>query len=126
MTAPRMNPTLAAARTPKDTRSEKQVEAMGDAVMETMGFWPIRFSQPRATMQTPGWPDRLYIDPTRKLAVLWEAKAVGGTQSHHQLAMQRLVESVGWSYVVGTDDVLVQWLVDHRLAERLPNGLRKL
>ena len=120
------NATLAAATSPKDTRSEKQVEHAGDLLMTSLGFAAIRFSQPRPTMQTPGWPDRLYACPSRKLAVLWEAKAAFGTQSAHQRAMERTLTGCGFEYVCGTDAALVAWLIAKGIVEQLPNGLRRI
>lgn len=102
--------------------SEKQVEAAGDRLMTTLGFTVIRFSQARATMQTPGISDRLYINPARELAVWWEAKSSKGKQSPAQRSFQLLIESVGWAYVVGTDDALIGYLESRTLLKRLPTG----
>jgi hypothetical protein len=92
---------------------EKAVEHAGDKLMIAHGFRAIRFSQPRVTKQTPGISDRLYIHPTRRLAVWWEAKTVFGKQSSAQKDFQALVECVGWTYLVGTDAVLTTYLADH-------------
>lgn len=99
--------------------SEKQEEHAGDKLMVSLGFTPIRFSQPRATKQTPGIPDRRYYlsprlrvrfeDSRHALSVWWEAKAEGGKQSAHQKAFQALVESCGEEYVVGPLSALVAW-----------------
>lgn len=77
--------------------------------MAMLGFTAIRFSQSRETRQTPGIPDRLYINSSKRLAVFWEAKTEIGKQSASQRAFQTLAESVGWKYLLGTSDVLVAW-----------------
>jgi hypothetical protein len=90
--------------------TEKQVEHLGDKLMQAVGFEIIRFSQPRNTMQSPGIPDRRYYHPSKKLAVWWEAKSAKGKQSMSQQDFQSMVQNVGEEYLVGTDDVLVTWL----------------
>jgi hypothetical protein len=112
-----------------DMRLEKTVEAVADRTMENLGFEVVRFSTKRprlkgserqdfSTRQTPGIADRLYIHRERRLAVWWEAKAAYGRQSADQKRFQAQVESVGWNYVLGTDDDLAFWLV-HNL-DRYP------
>lgn len=112
------------APSPRSHPREKQVELLGDRLMAVLGFTAIRFSQARATMQTPGIPDRLFISPLRNSAVWWEAKTTIGRPSAFQVAFRGLVESVGWEYVLGTDEALVDWAVGKGFCERLPNGLR--
>ncbi len=109
----------------RDARTEKMVEHSGDLLMSSLGFEVVRFSQARATMQTPGIPDRLYVSIARKLGVFWEAKAWNGRQSDSQRWFQSLVtaSSCSWHYVVGTDDDLTTWLVERGIVRRLPNGL---
>ena len=119
------------ARPRADTRTEKQVEHAGDELMasvfgDDLDFKIVRFSQARATKQTPGIPDRRYYMPKRRMAVWWEAKTAIGRQSTFQAAFQAICEACGEEYVVGTDEALVDWLVAKRFAERLPNGLRVL
>ena len=109
---------------PRSHPREKQVEQLGDRLMAVLGFTAIRFSQARATMQTPGIPDRRYYSPERRSAVWWEAKTEIGRQSAFQRAFQALVEAVGEEYVVGTDEALTDWAVGKGFVERLPNGLR--
>ena len=90
--------------------TEKQVEHLGDQLMQTLGFEIVRFSMARATQQSPGIPDRLYINSTKKFAVWWEAKRAGGKQSYAQQDFEAMVNAVGtWQYVCGTDDALVAW-----------------
>ncbi|HEV8448564.1 MAG TPA: hypothetical protein VGQ44_17160 [Gemmatimonadaceae bacterium] len=99
-----------AAAVKVEARREKDVEHAGDKLMLAHGFRVISFSQPRATKQTAGISDRLYINAKRRLAVFWEAKTSTGKQSPHQRDFQALVESVDWTYVVGTDAVLGAYL----------------
>jgi len=114
------------ARPRADTRTEKQVEHSGDLLMSTLGFTVIRFSQARPTQQTPGIPDRRYYSPERKTALWWEAKRENGRQSAFQAAFQAMCESVGETYLVGTDSVLLDWAVERGFCERLANGIRVL
>jgi hypothetical protein len=99
----------------EDLRLEKEVEHAGDRLMLAHGFSVVRFSQPRATKQTPGISDRLYIHSRRTLAVWWEAKTGNGVQSPAQRAFQELIQSVGWRYLVGTTRVLEIFLGEQRV-----------
>lgn len=95
--------------------------------MAALDFEVVRFSQARATRQTPGIPDNLFVSPFHRAAVWWEAKTEIGRQRGGQEAFQRLCESVGWDYVLGTDDALHEWAIRRGLVERLgPVGLRVL
>lgn len=103
---------------------EKAVEHAGDRLMRAHGFTVIRFSQPRATKQTAGIPDRRYYRPPRIVeregarfmdslhgyALWWEAKTSEGKQSPAQKVFQELVEACGETYLVGTDAVLCEYL----------------
>lgn len=93
--------------------SEKQIEHLGDKLMQMLGFEIIRFSQPRNTMQTFGIPDRRYYRAPKAdhpaYALWWEAKRVGGKQSYYQQNFQAMVEGCGETYLCGTDDVLLWW-----------------
>ena len=93
--------------------SEKQVERMGDRLMETLGFEVVRFSQARQTMQTEGIPDRRYYHRGRKLAVWWEAKSPRGKQRPAQRRFQEMCESVGEAYVLGGTEALAEWVRTH-------------
>ncbi len=106
---------------------EKLIEHRGDQLMIAHGFTAIRLSQPRATKQTPGIPDRRYYRAPRvvrngqradfapSFALWWDAKTVAGQQSSAQREFQQLVESCGETYLVGTDDVLRSYLVERGL-----------
>ena len=87
-------------------------------------FKIVRLSQSRATMQTPGIPDRRYYMPKRRMAVWWEAKTAIGRPSAFQVAFRATCEACGEEYVLGTDEALTDWLVGKGIVERLPNGLR--
>lgn len=104
------------------TPREKDIELLGDRIMATLGFTVWKLSQPRKTMQTPGWPDRFYTHPTKRLAVFWEAKAPGGKQRTAQRAFQADVTACGINYVCGTTDVLVAWCEQHGLCRALASG----
>lgn len=95
--------------------TEKQVEHLGDKVMTALGFEVVRFSQARATMQSPGIPDRRYYHIAKKLSLWWEAKTVKGKQSYAQMDFQSRCTAVGEIYVLGTDDALVAWCRDQGL-----------
>jgi hypothetical protein len=96
----------APARKVRDTRSEKRIEYSGDRAMAMLGFSIWRFSQSRATQQSPGIPDRRYVNVVWGVAFWWEAKKEGGEQSPHQRAFELECSSVGEHYVCGTDVTL--------------------
>jgi len=96
----------------KAPRLEKQVERAGDRFMAQMGFTSIHFSQARATMQTPGIPDRKYYNIERGVSCWWEAKAEDGEQSEPQHRFQRMTEACGEVYLLGTEGVLARWCQD--------------
>lgn len=89
--------------------TEKDVELAGDRLMATLGFTIWKLSQPRATMQTSGWPDRFYVHRDKRVAVFWEAKRPGGKQRESQRVFEADVSSCGFEYVWGTSDALVTW-----------------
>jgi hypothetical protein len=89
---------------------EKDVEHAGDQLMQTYGFRVIRFSQPRASKQTPGIPDRLYMHAQRQLVVWWEAKGPRGKQRPAQERFQALAIATGMEYVLGGVHELRAWL----------------
>lgn len=92
--------------------SEKQEQAMGDRLMESFHFTSIHFSQARASMQTPGIPDRKYYREDLGLTFWWEAKAEGGRQSAFQKNFQTMCERCGELYVLGTAATLGAWLAE--------------
>jgi hypothetical protein len=95
--------------------SEKQEQAMGDRLMATYRFTSIHFAQVRASMQTPGIPDRKYYREDLGFTFWWEVKAEGGKQRPAQKKFQAMCERCGEFYVLGTAAQLGAWL-----AEKLP------
>jgi hypothetical protein len=78
---------------------EKQVEGECDKLVTLMGWSVVRFSQARASRQTPGIPDRKYYKGSR---TFWfECKAEGGKQRPEQKAFQEMCEEAGELYVLG-------------------------
>lgn len=96
---------------------EKHVEAACDRLMAGLGYTAIRFSQARATMQSPGIPDRKYYNGGHSFWL--EVKRPGGKQSDYQRVFQFLAESAGEQYVLGGLDELARFLVDFAPLNRL-------
>jgi len=88
---------------------EKDHEHKGDQLMGRYGFTVIRLSQPRASMITPGVPDRRYYSTARGIAFWWEAKREDGKQSRAQRDFQKLCDATGDVYFCGTFDELAKW-----------------
>lgn len=82
--------------TPKaDTRSEKEIEHAIDGLMESLGCVVVRFSQPRASKQTPGIPDRLYLDERTGRWTWAEIKRATGKTTEAQDEMHRRFRACG-------------------------------
>lgn len=97
-------------RNPRRTSPEKLEERAANRLMcDLLGFTRWHLSQARATNQTPGWPDVLYMHAERGLAVYYEAKAPKGKQSDAQREFEREARACGMTYLVGTHDVLIEW-----------------
>lgn len=91
-----------------DDRLEKEIEAACDDVWEALGFHVWRLSQPRASMQSPGIPDRLVTG--HGLNVWVEVKRYRGRQSNAQRAFQAAVEANGGTYLlVRSEADVVRW-----------------
>jgi hypothetical protein len=102
---------------------EKREEDAGRLLMQNvLGFECWHLSQARATRQTPGWPDMLFMHEDSGLCVWWEAKAPGGKQSDAQREFQRYAQPCSMEYVVGPASALEEWAISKGLLERLPNG----
>lgn len=113
---------------------EKAIERAGDKLMRAFGFVSVHFSQARETNQTPGIADRRYYRVPRSveradgrfhqraLMPWWEAKSATGRQTPDERAFQELVEACGETYLLGTTDALVAWLVAERIAVMV-NGI---
>lgn len=91
--------------------TEKKEETAGDRFMHDLGYIAVRFSQARATQQTPGIPDRKYYNVVKRHTLWWEAKASDGKQSKVQRDFQIMAEACGESYVLGTALDLAEWMV---------------
>ena len=103
--------------------SEKVVEAAVDRLCALAGCEAVRFSQARATKQSPGIPDRLYYPPAPHRPFWVEVKADGGRQSPAQVAFQRRCEAHDERYVLGGYRDVLAYLVAYGLW-RLPPGVR--
>lgn len=101
---------------------EKAVEASIDRLCALAGCTPIRFSQARATQQTPGIPDRRYYAPAARLAFWVEVKAPGGRQSADQAAFQALCDACDDPYVLGGYRAVLEFLIARGLWH-LPAGI---
>jgi hypothetical protein len=101
---------------------EKAVEARIDQLCALAGCTAIRFSQARATMQTPGVPDRLYFAPEHGLAFWVEAKAPKGRQSTAQATFEALSSLCRVPYVLGGYREVLVFLIDRGLWQ-LPAGI---
>ena len=63
---------------------EKSVQFDIKCAAEKLGFVVSDFSQPRATMQTPGIPDLFLTHPAKRFTCWVEVKRPGGTLSDNQ------------------------------------------
>jgi hypothetical protein len=102
----------------QEDRLEKTIEYEGDKQMRALGFEVVRFSRPGKTKQTPGIPDRKYYHRGRGFTLWWEAKSATGVQRPDQKIFQEMCEACGEIYVLGTDDDLFNWLIEHGIAAR--------
>jgi hypothetical protein len=118
---------------PLDERAlEKVHEREGDRIMLALGFTSVHFSQARASKQSPGIADRRYYRRPRAphlggpwtatnmrneaIVLWWEVKSATGKQSADERVFQEMVEACGETYVLGTHEALIEWLVAQRLA----------
>lgn len=92
-----------------DERREKELVREADRRMRAAGFHVVEYSQPRASKQTPGIPDREYFHPARGLFVKWEAKTPRGVQSPAQKEYQAWCDRCHVPYVVGPPHELYAW-----------------
>jgi hypothetical protein len=100
--------------------TEKDVESACDRLMAAIGWTAVRFSQARATMQTPGIPtgnitaarhDQPDTILPRAVESFWfECKRDGGKQSRYQRDFQEMCETAGEHYVLGGLAELTTWL----------------
>lgn len=101
---------------------EKAHVAEGDRIVRALGGVVWSFSQPRASKQTPGIPDRKYYFPRHGLTFWWEAKAEWGEQSPAQKDRQREAEACREAYVCGELQTLKNYLVCLHLCTINPDG----
>lgn len=95
--------------------AEKDVQALCDALVRQLGGEVTCFSQPRATMQTEGIPDRRYT--IYGSAFWWEVKAEDGqltADQHDFLQREHLSQSLGGC---GTLEDLRDFLVSVRAGQ---------
>ena len=76
--------------------------------MEGLGFGSVNFSQSRASKQTPGICDRLYLHVATSVSLWWEAKAETGHTSVAQKQMHEDLRACGHTVVVGTAAVVIR------------------
>lgn len=113
----------------KSTKPEKKVEAACDRLMASLGYTAVRFSMARATMQTPGIPDRKYYANFTQRGrefrhTFWfEAKAGTNIQSEYQKLFQLMVERAGEDYVCGGIPELVAYLDKLGICRELQSGV---
>ena len=99
---------------PRAAPTEKQVQQEVKNLAHLCGFDVADFSQPRASMQTPGIPDLLLHHRKRGFVVWVEVKRPGGKLSPHQKAWKQMVEEAGvedyHSIVCSSADDLDSWM----------------
>ena len=81
---------------------EKAEQLEVERLYRTAACEVVRFSQPRATFQTPGIPDiRVYC--VRKRCSWWHEvkRPKGGKQSDEQKLFQAMAERCGETYILG-------------------------
>lgn len=101
---------------------EKAHVAEGDKIVRALGGKVVSFSQPRASKQTPGIPDRRYYFERWAVVFWWEAKAEWGAQSPAQKDFQAMCEACGESYLCGELQTLTNYLVCLHLCTINPDG----
>ena len=85
---------------PDDNRLEDEIEHAIDETMQALGYRAVRFSQPRASKQTPGIPDRLYVHETRERWTFAEIKRRIGRLSEAQQELHAVFLAAGIPVVV--------------------------
>lgn len=93
-------------------RPEKLEERWADKAAAMLGYEVVRLSQPRATKQTPGIPDRIYAHPRQGVLVWAELKSAKGKPSPSQVAFHAMLRACGQVVVVGTADVVAKALAE--------------
>lgn len=101
---------------------EKQIYEAGVRTLRAAGFVVYRLSQARRTNQSPGIPDAYAMHPQRGLALWWEAKRPGGTQSPPQRQFEAECRACGLPYLLGGTDVIWTHLYRLGLADETAAG----
>ena len=83
---------------------EKSVQHEIKRAAERLGFVVSDFSQPRASMQTPGIPDLYLTHPAKRFTCWVEVKRPGGKLSDHQRAWHSTASDAG-NHVFTCDSV---------------------
>lgn len=100
--------------TPEHLRTEKDVEQDIDAELELFGFDITRLSQPRASKQTRGIPDRYAQHRGRKLRIWIELKTPDGKASADQKRWHKQErEAGGLVWIIRSIEDLHGYLVDY-------------
>ncbi len=102
--------------------TEKQEMAMGDRLMAAFHFERVSFSQSRASMQTPGIPDRKYYSTALGMTFWWEVKTKTGRARPAQVLFADMCQRCGELYVCGTAADLGEWLAA-RLGPKARRGV---
>lgn len=101
--------------------TEKQEMALADKAAKLLGFVVVNFSQARASKQTPGIPDRLYLHEGRGAAFWFECKREGGRVSVAQRRLHEALGRAGHTVCVGTSELAIREL-ERIVADRSPLG----
>lgn len=89
---------------------ERDMQRAVIRLYESVGCRVVRFSQTRATRQTPGIPDLKVYCPRKGVTWWMEVKAPGGKQEPEQQVFQALAEACGETYVLGGLEVALRQL----------------
>lgn len=88
----------------------QEEEAAIDKEFLAAGFTRGAFSQRRASHQTAGIPDRIYLHPVLRVAVWWEAKHGQGKLTPEQAEFHALLRRCGMRVEVGGVAEARRWL----------------
>lgn len=102
MPRPKISKTVLQIATTPHVRTEKDEEKLCDQLARKCGWQVVRFSQARATMQTEGIPDRLYVNAQHKTAMWWEVKRAGGQLTRAQYELLCALNACGHRVGCGT------------------------
>lgn len=90
--------------------SEKSVQLRVVRVFEAYGGIVKSLSQPRATMQSPGFGDLYVFLPRWKRTVWWETKRPGGKQQPEQIDFEGMCRLCNQDYGCGGVDEVLNYL----------------